>query len=199
MGQGADTGRYLPDSVRAESHNSASPFRRCHSAPRIRCLIDRRVRAAILRPHLVHWRSIMAWRQEQAMRYRVLIQQDEDGMYVAEVPSLPGCISQGKTREEAVIERARSHGRISRESGRARRSDLAADYGGDRGVVVSQVPVVSGRLVVRALERIGYVRDRQRGSHIVLRQAAAPYRRIVVPDHAEVARGPSGRSFARPV
>ena len=37
----------------------------------------------------------MAWRQEQAMRYRVLIQQDEDGMYVAEVPSLPGCISQG--------------------------------------------------------------------------------------------------------
>lgn len=37
------------------------------------------------------------------MRYRVLIQQDEDGMYVAEVPSLPGCISQGKTREEAVM------------------------------------------------------------------------------------------------
>ncbi|MGB5673947.1 MAG: type II toxin-antitoxin system HicB family antitoxin, partial [Gemmatimonadota bacterium] len=33
------------------------------------------------------------------MRYRVLIQQDEDGIYVAEVPSLPGCISQGTTRE----------------------------------------------------------------------------------------------------
>jgi predicted RNase H-like HicB family nuclease len=36
------------------------------------------------------------------MKYRVLIQQDEDGMYVAEVPSLPGCISQGRTREQAV-------------------------------------------------------------------------------------------------
>ncbi|MBA3715274.1 MAG: type II toxin-antitoxin system HicB family antitoxin [Pyrinomonadaceae bacterium] len=36
------------------------------------------------------------------MKYRVLIEQDEDGMYVAEVPSLPGCISQGQTREEAV-------------------------------------------------------------------------------------------------
>jgi predicted RNase H-like HicB family nuclease len=36
------------------------------------------------------------------MRYRVLIQQDEDGIYVAEVPSLPGCISQGRSREEAV-------------------------------------------------------------------------------------------------
>ena len=36
------------------------------------------------------------------MKYRVLIEQDEDGVYVAEVPTLPGCISQGQTREEAV-------------------------------------------------------------------------------------------------
>ena len=36
------------------------------------------------------------------MQYRVLIEQDEDGVYVAEVPALPGCISQGKTRTEAV-------------------------------------------------------------------------------------------------
>ena len=36
------------------------------------------------------------------MKYRVIIEQDEDGMYVAECPSLPGCISQGKTRGEAL-------------------------------------------------------------------------------------------------
>ncbi|NUO82338.1 type II toxin-antitoxin system HicB family antitoxin [candidate division KSB1 bacterium] len=36
------------------------------------------------------------------MKYRALIEQDEDGMFVAEVPSLPGCISQGATRDEAV-------------------------------------------------------------------------------------------------
>lgn len=36
------------------------------------------------------------------MKYRVLIKQDEDGMYVAEVPSLPDCISQGQIREETV-------------------------------------------------------------------------------------------------
>jgi predicted RNase H-like HicB family nuclease len=36
------------------------------------------------------------------MKYRVLIEQDEDGVYVAEVPSLPGCISQGETREQAL-------------------------------------------------------------------------------------------------
>jgi len=36
------------------------------------------------------------------MKYRVLIEQDEDGVYVAEVPALPGCISQDRTREDAV-------------------------------------------------------------------------------------------------
>ena len=36
------------------------------------------------------------------MRYRILIEQDEDGVFVAECPSLPGCISQGKTRKEAL-------------------------------------------------------------------------------------------------
>ncbi|CCQ89542.1 conserved hypothetical protein [Nitrospina gracilis 3/211] len=36
------------------------------------------------------------------MKLHVLIEQDEDGMYVAEVPALPGCLSQGATQEEAV-------------------------------------------------------------------------------------------------
>jgi predicted RNase H-like HicB family nuclease len=36
------------------------------------------------------------------MKFRVLLQPDEDGMMVAEVPALPGCISQGATRDEAL-------------------------------------------------------------------------------------------------
>ena len=36
------------------------------------------------------------------MKYRVLIEPDEDGVFVAECPSLPGCISQGTTRAEAL-------------------------------------------------------------------------------------------------
>jgi antitoxin HicB len=36
------------------------------------------------------------------MKYRVLIETDEEGWFVAECPTLPGCISQGKTREEAI-------------------------------------------------------------------------------------------------
>ncbi|MDJ0532829.1 MAG: type II toxin-antitoxin system HicB family antitoxin [Xenococcaceae cyanobacterium MO_207.B15] len=33
---------------------------------------------------------------------QVLLYPGEDGYFVVEVPSLPGCISQGKTREEAL-------------------------------------------------------------------------------------------------
>ena len=36
------------------------------------------------------------------MRFRVIIEPDEDGVFVAECPALPGCVSEGKTREEAM-------------------------------------------------------------------------------------------------
>jgi len=35
------------------------------------------------------------------VKLHILIEQDEDGFFVAEVPALPGCLSQGKTEEEA--------------------------------------------------------------------------------------------------
>ena len=37
------------------------------------------------------------------MKYRVLVEQDEDGIFVAAVPSLPGCVSQGSNRAEALV------------------------------------------------------------------------------------------------
>ncbi len=36
------------------------------------------------------------------MKYRVLIEQDEDGVFLARVPALPGCVSQGASRDEAL-------------------------------------------------------------------------------------------------
>lgn len=35
------------------------------------------------------------------MKFRIHIEQDEDGKFVASCPTLPGCWSQGDTREEA--------------------------------------------------------------------------------------------------
>jgi predicted RNase H-like HicB family nuclease len=37
------------------------------------------------------------------MRFVVTIERDEDGVFVAECPSIPGCVSQGETREQAIV------------------------------------------------------------------------------------------------
>jgi len=38
----------------------------------------------------------------QNYRFQVIIEQDEDGFYVADVPALQGCHTQGRTFEEAI-------------------------------------------------------------------------------------------------
>lgn len=36
------------------------------------------------------------------MQFNVVLDRDEDGMWIVECPSIPGCISQGKTKQEAL-------------------------------------------------------------------------------------------------
>ena len=36
------------------------------------------------------------------MKFLITVYPDEDGMFIAECPSIPGCVSQGKTETEAV-------------------------------------------------------------------------------------------------
>ncbi len=36
------------------------------------------------------------------MKLQITIVQDEDGIFIAECPSIPGCVSQGKTMDEAA-------------------------------------------------------------------------------------------------
>ena len=36
------------------------------------------------------------------MRFSVTIDRDEDGAWVVECPSIPGCVSQGKTKDDAL-------------------------------------------------------------------------------------------------
>jgi len=40
-------------------------------------------------------------KQIKGLQFKVIIERDENGIYVAEVPELPGCYTQGKTLEEA--------------------------------------------------------------------------------------------------
>ena len=52
-----------------------------------------------------------------------------------------------------------------------------------------KLPVVSGGEMVKALQKIGYEFDEQHGSHMILRHAARPHRRLSVPNHRELAKG----------
>jgi predicted RNase H-like HicB family nuclease len=38
----------------------------------------------------------------KSLNYTVLIEQDEDGIYIAKVPDICGCCTQGKTFEQAI-------------------------------------------------------------------------------------------------
>ncbi|HAE22847.1 MAG TPA: hypothetical protein DCG47_11060 [Spirochaetaceae bacterium] len=49
-----------------------------------------------------------------------------------------------------------------------------------------KLPVLSGLLVVRGLESLGFVLVRQRGSHMVLRRGSSG---CVVPNHKELKTG----------
>lgn len=51
------------------------------------------------------------------------------------------------------------------------------------------LPRISGREAIRALERLGFVVVRQRGSHVILRRGSAG---CVVPDHRELKVGTLG-------
>jgi predicted RNA binding protein YcfA (HicA-like mRNA interferase family) len=54
---------------------------------------------------------------------------------------------------------------------------------------MTRLSVVSGRDLVKVFARFGYLKDHQRGSHIILRQESPPYRRLTIPDHQEIAKG----------
>ena len=104
------------------------------------------------------------------MEFKALIERDEDGYYVATVPALPGCISQGRTEMEAnqnikeAIELHRSqidcatrrlhdHERIERRDAVVT-TDVGCDPECDRGVCGGDLVVAArGRLFVACRQR----------------------------------------------
>jgi predicted RNA binding protein YcfA (HicA-like mRNA interferase family) len=54
---------------------------------------------------------------------------------------------------------------------------------------MTKLPIVSGRDLVKALAKIGYLSDHQTGSHIILRHHLPSHRRLTIPNHKEIAKG----------
>ena len=38
----------------------------------------------------------------EAMKFNITLDRDEDAVWIAECPSIPGCVSQGQTKDEAL-------------------------------------------------------------------------------------------------
>src|SRR3954451_22276697 len=77
------------------SWHACCPQPTCRSA-RLRCTTS----AAMRSSPSPRWRIEAVWMAETLRQ--VIIYPGEDGFWVAECPSLPGCISQGQTRTEAI-------------------------------------------------------------------------------------------------
>lgn len=54
---------------------------------------------------------------------------------------------------------------------------------------MTKLPAVSGADAIRAFAYAGYDVDHQTGSHVILRNRNAPFRRLSVPNHRELAKG----------
>ena len=54
---------------------------------------------------------------------------------------------------------------------------------------MTKLPALSAKETIRALSKIGYEIDHQKGSHIILRNIEPPYRRLTIPNHPIIAKG----------
>jgi predicted RNase H-like HicB family nuclease len=122
------------------------------------------------------------------MKFRVVLQQDEDGVFVVEVPSLPGCVSQGISRAQALdnireaiegyLESLKHHG------------EPIPPPIDEEIVDVSKHGAASVRPRGRPCPSEGRLRIQPATcSHIITRHHDPPHRRLVVPDHSEIAKG----------
>ena len=68
------------------------------------------------------------------MKFNVTIDRDEDGVWIVECPSIPGCVSQGETRKEALI---------NVQAAIAACLEVRADLGMPLTIETSQVEVVA--------------------------------------------------------
>jgi predicted RNase H-like HicB family nuclease len=72
------------------------------------------------------------------MRYTVILEQDADGGYVAHVPALPGCVTQGHTRAE-VLAKIREAIELYVEDCRDAGDPVPTDLSGEPSVSLSNV------------------------------------------------------------
>ena len=98
---------------------------------------------------------------------------EEDGRWIAEGPDLPGVMTYGKTREEAISRVKALALRVLAD--RVEHGEEVSEVEGVRGIGMSRWPSTKARLVLAALLRIGWSVKRESGtSHRVLSRSGWP-------------------------
>jgi predicted RNase H-like HicB family nuclease/predicted RNA binding protein YcfA (HicA-like mRNA interferase family) len=123
-----------------------------------------------------------------AMKFVATLDRDEDGIWISECPAIPGCVSQGSTREEALAN-VREAIALCLEVRAERGLPLTIETRQIEVTVwMAILPSLSGREVVKVFEADGWRIAWQRGSHIILVKDGH-IATLSVPDHREVAKG----------
>ena len=124
------------------------------------------------------WRAVFYGDQERAsapviietaLKLQVLLFEDEDGFVVAECPELPGCVSEGRTRDEALFnirEAIAACIEARRELGLPVAEDLSDETKKLR--VKLSVPALSGAMVRQTFERLGWQYRYSRKAEMIL-------------------------------
>src|SRR5205085_5688625 len=100
------------------------------------------------------------------MVFNVTIDRDEDGVFVVECPAIPGCVSQGQSKEEA-LENIKDAITLCLQVRSEKGMPLTIETRQGRGCcLMTSLPVISGSETVKVFERFGWTVARQTSSHI---------------------------------
>jgi predicted RNase H-like HicB family nuclease/predicted RNA binding protein YcfA (HicA-like mRNA interferase family) len=122
------------------------------------------------------------------MKFVATLDRDEDGIWISECPAIPGCVSQGSTRDEALAN-IREAIALCLEVRAERGLPLTIETRQIEVTVwMAILPSLSGREIVKIFQADGWRIARQRGSHIILVKDGH-IATLSVPDHREVAKG----------
>ena len=118
------------------------------------------------------------------MKFKLLVEQDNEGMFVAECPTISGCISQGKTKEEAI---KNIHNAIKgfMQSYKTYSMRFPPVYNES----LDKIPELSSENLINLFRKIGFEIDFQANDHYFIRQRAFPHKFISIPDYKKISKG----------
>ncbi len=118
------------------------------------------------------------------MKFKLIVEQDEDGLFYAYTPVINGCISQGKTKEEAIknINNAiKGYMKIFR--------TYSMIFPPVYDESLKGLPTFSCEELIEIFKSIGFEVDTQDLGHYFLRQRIFPHRMITIPEYNSISKG----------